>query len=282
MRALVTGSRGFVGSYLVRALSDAGWRVDRFRGDIRHPGPLGRYRGDAVFHLAAMANPGQSLLNPRDTLDVNVIGTLRLLQALRGFGGRVLVVSSGDVYRPGPRPRRETDEVLARNPYAFSKLMAERVARSHDGLDIVITRPFNHTGPGQARSYVCGAFAAQIRSGVRVLKVGDLRSVRDFTDVRDVVRAYLALVERGRRGETYNVASSKGVRIRDVLDTMIRLSRRSIRVVVDPARVRPPDHLVGDAGKLRRLTGWSPTIRLERTLRDMLDERPEDQFRARR
>ncbi len=269
MRALVTGSTGFVGTHLVRELASAGWKVDRFRGDVRDPREARRYRGDAVFHLAAQANPGLSFRDPAGTFEVNALGTLRLLRALEGFRGRVLVVSTGELYRPARRAHRETDPLLPRNPYALSKLAAEEIARAQDGLDVVVARPFNHTGPGQRPPYVCPSLAKQVRTR-RVIRAGQLRSIRDFTDVRDVARAYRLLVERGRRGETYNVASGRGRSIREILDLLIRLSGRSVRVKVDPALVRPPDHMVGDAAKLRRHTGWTPSLPLETTLRDLL------------
>jgi len=269
MRALVTGASGFAGTHLVRHLAASGWKVEAFRGDIRRPDSVRRFRGDAVFHLAAKSNPGQSLVNPAETFEVNALGTLRLLRALGGFKGRVLVVSSGELYRMSRRRHAETDPLLPRNPYAMSKLVAEEIARAYDCLDVVIARPFNHTGPGQKPPYVCPSFARQVRTK-SLIKVGQLGSIRDFTDVRDVVRAYRLLAEKGRRGATYNIASGKGRPIREILDTLIRLSGRPIRVVVDRTLVRPPDFMLGDASLLRRHTGWQPEIPFATTMADLL------------
>ncbi len=268
MRALVTGGTGFVGPHLVRALTEAGWRVEIFRGDVRRPHALARFRGDAVFHLAGQAHPGRSQELAAETFEVNALGTARVLDALGGFGGRVLVVSSGDVYARARRPLRESSPVRPRSPYGWSKLMAEAAARA-SRLDVVVARAFNHTGPGQSDAYACPAFARQVATR-DVVRVGELRSVRDFTDVRDVVRAYVLLVPRGRRGETYNVCSGRGRAMREVLDALVRLSGRRVRVVVDPSRLRPPDRAVGDPSKLRRETGWRPRIPFERTLQDLL------------
>jgi len=270
MKALVTGSTGFVGTHLVAALRQDGWIVDRFRGDIRTPASARKFRGDAVFHLAAQPNPGLSLERPVETLEVNALGTLRLLEALRGFKGRIVLVSTGELYRPGTRPHQESDPLQPQNPYAVSKLLGEETARAHDRLDIVIARPFNHTGPGQAECYVCPSLARQVLRSATV-RVGQLESRRDFTDVRDVVRAYSLLFARGKRGETYNVCSGRGRRIREILETLIRLTGRRVKVVVDPDRVRPPDTMIGNPSKLKRDTGWHPAIPLERTLRDLLD-----------
>ncbi len=270
MHALVTGGNGFVGRHLVAALREAGSRVTLLQGDIRDPRRARGFRGDAVFHLAAKSHPGQSRLSPDETFEINTLGTARLLEALEGFGGRVLIVSSAEIYRLVGRPIRETDPLDPRNPYAWSKVMAEAVARAQDRLDVVIARPFNHTGPGQKESFVCGSFARQVVTGP-VVRVGQLDSVRDFLDVRDVVAAYRLLIERGRRGETYNIASGRGWRIGDLLDTLIRLSGRSVRVVQDPRRLRPADVQVGDATRLRRATGWRPRHDLRATLADMID-----------
>jgi GDP-4-dehydro-6-deoxy-D-mannose reductase len=272
--ALVTGARGFVGGHLGPALRDAGWRVETFDGDIRRPESARRFRGDAVFHLAAQSNPRKSFVIPHETFEVNAIGTERLLVALEagGFGGRVLVVSTGEVYRMDPRPRRETDALAPRNPYAWSKVMAEAAARS-SRLDVVVARPFNHTGPGQAPAYVCASFARQVRTQDEI-RVGQLESLRDFTDVRDVVRAYRLLAERGRRGETYNVCSGRAHTIGWILETLIGASGREVRVTVDPALVRAPDVLVGDPSKVHAHTGWRTEVPFEETLASMVAPLP--------
>jgi GDP-4-dehydro-6-deoxy-D-mannose reductase len=189
---------------------------------------------------------------------------------------RVLLVCSADAYgsaEPGAAPFTEAAPLRPTSPYARTKAAAELLGGAYAarGLDVVCTRSFNHTGPGQAAVFVLPSFArqaAEIAAGKRepLLRVGNLDSVRDFLDVDDVVRAYVALCDRQAPSGVYNVASGRAVRIGDALDTILRLTEVSPRVEVDPERFRPTDYAVGDATRLRGTTGWAPQVALEDTL----------------
>ncbi len=246
---------------------------------------------DAIAHLAAQAFVPASLTDPETTFDVNAVGTLRVLDAVRayqeqvGAPPRVVVVSSGDVYGaqpPDALPLRETTAPLPRSPYAASKVAAEAVtlayARSY-GVDAVVTRAFNHIGPGQDERFAVVAFALQIAraaagGGPRVL-VGNLAASRDFLDVRDVCEAYALLLEGGgTAGEIYNVCSGTATTMREILRRLIELGRVAVEVREDPDRMRPADVPVsaGDASKLREATGWAPRISLAAALRAVYDD----------
>lgn len=287
MRALVTGASGFVGSHLVDALLQAGWSVTtldtarrpatpgvvRVIGDLSDPPPIAKQ--DVVFHLAAISQPGACEQDPERAFRVNALGAVRLARAVGPC--RFLHVSSGDVYGRARRiPTPESEPPRPANAYGASKTCAESLILA-ERPDAVILRPFNHTGPGQSPRFVAPAFAAQIaaaeaRRRPPVLRVGDLSPVRDFLDVRDVVRAYVLAAERAAPG-IYNIASGRGVAIGDLLDMLIGLARIPLRVVTDPALRRPgePDRRIGDAARFRRATGWAPTIPLRRTLADLLE-----------
>lgn len=307
MRVLVTGAGGFVGGHLIAALRARGHEVipaDRApdEGDqdtlpLEATDPLG-VRGavelaqpDAVAHLAAQAFVPASLADPEATFGVNAHGTLNVLEAVRAYADeagrrpRLLVVSSGDVYGAQPAgalPLRETTAPLPRNPYAASKVAAEALtlayARSY-GADAVVTRAFNHVGPGQDERFAVVAFALQIAraaagGGPRVL-VGDLSPSRDFLDVRDVCEAYALLLEGGGSpGEIYNVCSGTATTMREILRRLIEIARVPVEVREDPARMRPADVPVsaGDASKLREATGWAPRIPLAAALRAVYDD----------
>jgi GDP-4-dehydro-6-deoxy-D-mannose reductase len=262
-----------------------------------------------VFHLAAVSNVRQSWEKRRETMETNVMGTFFLLEAIRKFaaGARLLFVSSSDVYGgAGARAEKaslgretagtgggaegavgagaafsETDPVHLVDPYGVSKFSGEILCGFYGGaygLDIVTVRPFPHTGPGQAPDFVCSDWARQvirIERGAQepVLEVGNVEVERDFTDVRDVVRAYILLMRKGGRGEVYNVCSGVAVPLRRILDAFLSLSARTISVRQDPEKMRRADicRLAGDNRKLRQATGWRPKIPLEQTLRDLLD-----------
>ncbi len=298
MRVLVTGGNGFVGGYAIETLRARGDEViaaghgaaDMLPLDLRDPlsarGVVDLAQPNAVVHLAAQAFVPQSMSNPLETLDVNAMGTARLLEAVRaardagGTNPRILIVSTAEVYGaqpPGAFPLRESTPPAPANPYAASKLAAEAfgIASVHAyGLDVVIARAFNHIGPGQDERFVVASFAAQLakiaHGGPAEMLIGNLAAERDFLDVRDVVRAYVALLERGERGEIYNVCSGVAVPIRDVLRTLVTTARVAVEIREDPARMRASDTpiFVGDAAKLRSTTGWTPQITLEASLRD--------------
>lgn len=294
MRALVTGSAGFVGPYLVRALLERGWKVIALDAHP-HPAPSGiprivadvariekrHLRGlrlDAVFHLAGLSHVPTCDADPDRAFDVHAQGTVRLLRLLpRDL--RFLHVSSGDLYgkaRPDPIPENAIPRPT--NAYAASKACGDALAASHlPDRDVVILRPFNHIGPGQSDRFVAPAFATQIARAEAgrqppLLRVGNLSPVRDFLDVRDVVRAYLTAFEKARPG-VYNVSSGVGTSIRDILDMLIALARIPLGVAHDTAlrRAGEPDARVGDPTRFRRETGWVPRIPLRKTLEEILD-----------
>jgi len=241
---------------------------------------------DWVFHLAAVSNVRNSWENPRDTLDINLLGSVHLFEAVKAHspGARILVVSTSDVYGMQGRketPFREEDPVDAVNPYAFSKLCLESLSRYYvriEGLDIIITRSFPHTGPEQSPDFVCSDWAfqiARIEKGLTnpVIRVGNTQVERDYTDVRDVVEAYTLLMKKGETGETYNVCCGKSIALNDILQMLLSLSSVDIDVQVDKSKLRKTDIplIVGSHGKIQKATGWDPKIPLEKTLLDLLD-----------
>jgi GDP-4-dehydro-6-deoxy-D-mannose reductase len=287
MRALVTGADGFVGHHLVAHLSTEGDRIVESSCDITNRdeivGEFARADAEVVYHLAGQADVGGSWQNPAQTMRVNVEGTLNVLDAARLAGcRRVVVVTSADVYgriSEADLPIRETHDLRPVSPYAASKAAVEMVciqAGLGHGLDVVRIRAFNHLGPGQSDRFVASAIASRIaaceREGSSVVKVGTLDARRDFTDVRDVVRAYRSLMADGQSGEVYNVCSGRDRSVRDVTDILVGLSTADITLETDPALVRPVDLSVlrGDNSKISNCTGWSPTIPIEQTLEDLL------------
>jgi len=237
------------------------------------------------LHLAAQSFVPASVKDPRATYEVNFFGTLNLLQALKagGFRGRMLYVGSAEEYgavRDEDLPVVESCPLRPRTPYGVSKAAAELLCyqwTQDQGFEIVMSRPFNHLGPGQAEHFVVPDFAKQvteIKLGRRepVLKVGAIDVTRDFTDVRDVVQAYLALMERGESGEAYNVCSGREFSIREILEELIRLAEVKCRIIVDNARLRAVERKRnrGSFEKLAKCTGWNPRITLTESLRDVL------------
>jgi GDP-4-dehydro-6-deoxy-D-mannose reductase len=310
MRALVTGMTGFVGGYLAEHLLQAGDRVigwslvDEWPRELVHLAPDVPLRGmdltkssaeflsgqiavtqpDAIYHLAAWANPSTSKKNPGPTWNANLNGTLRVLEAVRdsGLRPRILIIGTGLCYGPPPsgRPIDESSPLSTDSPYSTSKAAADQLAlefhKAH-GLPIIVARPFQHTGPRQ-REYVLSDWAksvALVEAG-RLSRVehGNLSVVRDYTDVRDIVRAYRRLIEVGVAGETYNVGSGRDLELGHALNRLVGLANVKVETVENPAFVRPndPPRLVFDISKLRGATGWEPEIDvLERTLPEMLD-----------
>ena len=288
---LVTGAAGFAGSHLLDLLnrvSDApvvGWShadVDLLDASAvdRHVAAL---RPAVIYHCAGAAHVGESWSGARATLAVNVLGTHHLLDALRKSGrrARVLITGSAYVYRPQNRALTEEDALGPSSPYALSKLAQEMLGKRgsvEDGQDVFLARSFNHIGPRQSPSFAASAFAkqiAEIEAGRRenVIEVGNLESARDFTDVRDTVRAYRDIVERGRPGVVYNVCSGRAEKIRSLLDRLVSLSSVRVTVRVDPVRYRPVDTpmLLGSREKITSELGWHPEMPLEQTLADLLD-----------
>lgn len=310
MRALITGINGFAGSHLAEHLLAATdhevWGVARAGMPALPPlankaqtvdvdlldrpavdNLIRDVRPELVFHLAAQAHVPTSWNDPATTLTTNVLMQLNLCQAIHAAGihPRILVVSTGEVYgavEPGDIPINEDVPLRPVNPYAVSKaaqdLLAYQQHRAHR-LQIVRVRPFNHTGPRQTDGYAPTAFAhqvARIEAGLQppVVKVGNLDAERDLSDVRDIVRGYAMLAERGDAGAVYNMGSGRAVAMRTVLDLLLNMSTTAIHVEPDPARMRPVDVpvIVADTGRARTHTGWQPQIPLQQTLRDVLDD----------
>lgn len=292
MRALVTGALGFVGTYLTAHLLAEGDEViglDRDEGDITDPAVIDRlvakHSPEVIYHLAGAADVGASWRDPVATWDVNATATLHLLESARTRGvRRVLVVSSADVYGmvdPEDLPLNETSPVRPASPYAASKLAAEQLALQAwlgHGLETILVRAFNHIGPGQRPDFVASALATRIAenelTGATDIPVGNLSARRDFTDVRDVARAYRLLAASGTPGETYCVCSGTDVAIQDLADTLLTMTDRPMELVADVERRRPVDLPVlrGDNTKLVQATGWSVQHDLPSTLADILAE----------
>jgi GDP-4-dehydro-6-deoxy-D-mannose reductase len=289
VRALVTGAQGFVGPYLTAHLETCGDEVvgigpeiDITDGEAIRAAVVAA-RPDAVYHLAAASHVGESWSAPVEVVRVNVEGTMNVLLAAEAAGaGRVLAVGSAEEYgivEPSALPLVEGAPLRPVTPYGASKVAAEVVglqAFLGRRLPVVLVRPFNHLGPGQSDRLVASTLAHQVarneRDGTDVVLAGDLTPRRDFTDVRDVVRAYRLLVEHGEPGEAYNVCSGVDVPISEVADALIGQATRPMRVELDPSRLRPVElpALRGDPSKLQAATGWAPEIPLERTLSDLL------------
>ena len=291
MRSLITGGRGFVGTWLadhLRGLGDEVVAIDR-EVEITDPaallGAMSAAAPDAVYHLAALTHVGQSWDEPLQVLKVNIIGTAAVLAAARqcGTDPRVLVTSSAEVYGavtdPDLLPLSESSPTAPLTPYAASKLAAEAVvaqAYLGHGQHVITVRPFNHIGPGQTPNFAVPALAKRIveadRLGRPTIPVGNLSARRDFTDVRDVVRAYRLLVEIGRPGEVYNVCSGRDVSIREIADSLLSLAETTLEFEIDPSLVRPVEVPVlrGDPARLVEATGWKPEVPLDQTLADVL------------
>lgn len=239
---------------------------------------------DVVYHLAALTHVGHSWEEPAETFRVNALGTLNILEAARrcGVPPAVVLVSSAEVYGPASdgKPLDEQSELRPVSPYAASKVAAEFLglqAFLGRGLRVVRARPFNHVGPGQADSFVVSALARRMVEAelnkTGVVQVGNLAASRDFTDVRDVVRAYRLLAEKATGGEAYNVCSGRAISIAELAEQMLALLSYEVELVEDPSLFRPVDVpvLLGDASKLVSATGWRPEMALATTLADVLE-----------
>ncbi|MDQ3147719.1 MAG: GDP-mannose 4,6-dehydratase [Actinomycetota bacterium] len=289
MKALVTGAKGFVGHWLTRHLAEQGdelvdfGSVDILEGEAVRDALEGT-RPDAVYHLAAASHVGSSWASPVEVLKVNAEGTLNVVLACEAAGvGRLLVVGSAEEYGlvgPDDLPIDEDTPLRPVSPYGASKVAAEVLALQRhraSGFPVIAVRAFNHLGPGQPDRLVASTLAAQVArneaEGAEVILAGDLTARRDFTDVRDVVRAYRLLIEAGVPGEAYNVCSGADVAVSAVAEHLIGLASGAMHVELDPERLRPVDLpvLCGDPAKLRGATGWSPEVTLEATLADLLD-----------
>lgn len=295
-RLLVTGASGFVGKHLVALgaageLSDWQLQVPVAGFDLLRPDSidvaLQAGDPDAVIHLAGQTFVPEAFRDPQRTLQVNLLGTLNLLQALkrRGFSGTLLYVSSGDVYGQVDEVNLPISEDLAprpRNPYAVSKVAAELLCQQWSYSEpwrIIVARPFNHIGPGQGEAFVIPSMARQlirVRQGLQPaqLEVGDVDVTRDFLDVRDVLQAYLALLERGRNGEVYNVCSGAEWCVRDLIAQMGSLVGIEVELRHDASRLRLSEQrrVVGCNKKIQKETGWKPGVSITETLQSVLSD----------
>ena len=291
---LLTGHTGFVGRAITASLGaepQGRWSIATFEDhrDVRDPRLtecVAAIRPDVVLHLAARTSVADSFRDPDGYFDVNFNGTLNLLRALQSikFRGRFLYVGSGDCYgaiKSSELPVREDHPLRPRNPYAVSKVAAEALCyqwSQTEGLDAVIARPFNHIGRGQDERFVVASFAKQIaairlgRAPARIV-CGNLDVTRDLTDVRDVVAAYVALIENGHAGEAYNVGSGREVGIRDVLVRLLGLAGVDAEIKTDTARIRADEQLrvCADVLRIRADTGWASRITLDEALLEILD-----------
>ncbi|MEA2363040.1 MAG: GDP-4-dehydro-6-deoxy-D-mannose reductase [Thermoleophilaceae bacterium] len=285
-RAFVTGGAGFAGRHLLDLLPGATAPSreelelldgDAVRAAVRENAP------DTVWHLAALASVGRSWEAPAETIAENVAMTANLLEAVRAEApeAAVVLISSGEIYGPPDRlPVDEDAPLRPQNPYAVSKAAVDLLGGQYadsTGLRVLRLRPFNHTGPGQSDDYVVGTLTRQVAEAEAagrseaVVRTGNPDSARDFSDVRDVARAYVAAAELD--AGVYNVASGKAVTVRELIELVRAAARIPVRHEVDPARVRAHDvpEVRGSAERLRAATGWTPEIPLERTVADTLE-----------
>jgi GDP-4-dehydro-6-deoxy-D-mannose reductase len=297
VRVAVTGASGFVGGYMVGHLDRLGhevvalirrpetqWGVHTETMDIEIYDSvldcISRVKPDAVVHCAAQASVSRSWDDPDRTYRTNILGTGNLLEVLRGRPVKLLLVGSAQQYGRSPlgRPLKESAEMAPRSPYAVSKLAQEHMGLTYHrryGLEVIATRPFNHTGPGQSPEYAVGSFCSQVaameRGVIRELQVGNLEAVRDLLDVRDVVAAYGRLLESGKTGEVYNVCSGRGVRMGDLLATVMEMAGLPKSASVISQAEGDSDVLVGDPSRICSELRWTPGVALDRSLAESLD-----------
>lgn len=307
---VITGAEGFVGQHLVRelqrewpevklvtwdlmAVEDNDWNktIESVTVDITNPDSyidsVKQWQPEWIIHLAALASVGDSFKRNDQYMRVNVEGTRQLLEVIEeeSPSTRVLIVSSADVYGLAakeagcPLPELTISECRPVNPYATSKLEMEKIIAEKYREKCIVVRPFPHIGPGQGRGFVTADFASQIAAieggqNESVIRVGSLEVERDFTDVRDVVKAYRLLIKSGELGQTYNISSGKAVAIKQILDGLLALSSVEISVQQDPGLVRPIEipSIAGDYQRLAKAVGWRAAIKLEQTLQDIMDD----------
>ena len=303
-KALITGMSGFVGHYLKEALGLKGYLVygTCLSGEKYEQLPqyyamnllnkeqvvnvLSECQPDEIYHLAGQSSVALSWSKPTLTMDINVNGTINLLEAIKEFcpNTKVLIVGSSDEYGPVKKedcPVNEEHPLNPVSPYGVSKMTQEKIAQIYAkayGLNVVMVRPFNHIGAMQAKGFVVSDFASKVAAIEKgkiepVLKVGNLHSYRDFTDVEDVVEAYIQILDKGISGEVYNVGSGKAIEIQEILNTLVSMSNAKIKVEVDDGLYRPVDVplVVCDNIKLKQVTGWELKKELKNTLLETLN-----------
>ncbi|GBU26658.1 GDP-mannose 4,6 dehydratase [Treponema sp. R8-4-B8] len=305
MKALIIGAAGFVGRHLIIHLKSLGWEVSATRlpqEEIKEDVPnyeldilnqasisslLDKIRPDYLFHLAAQSSVALSWEKPALTADINIKGAVNLLEALRVMQNppRVLLIGSGEEYGyilPEELPIKENTLMRPGNIYACTKVAQDLLGHVYAHaykLEIIMVRAFNHTGPGQIDTFATANFCkqiAEIEAGLHppIIYVGNLSSMRDFTDVRDIVKAYALLIQKGRAGEAYNVGSGKAIAMQEVLEIALSLAKTQITVKQNPALMRVSDTPViqADISRLTHVTSWKPDIPLRDTITDMLDD----------
>lgn len=304
-KGLVIGAAGFVGNYLINEMHAND--IEAYATKLPHEqldnpyakvydldimdkdaivALLFEVRPDYIFHLAAQSSVGLAWKNPGLTIDVNIKGSVNVMDAIRElfYKPRVLLIGSGEEYghiRPGETPISEENLLRPGNIYAATKACQNMIgniySKAYD-MELMMVRAFNHIGPGQLPMFVVSDFCkqvAEIEKGLRepVMKVGNLAAKRDFTDVRDVVKAYVKLIAAGTPGETYNVGSGNAQAIQEILNLIVSLSNVEIKVEIDPNKLRPVDVPIieADITKINELTGWKPEIPLQQTIQETLD-----------
>ncbi|HEX8965739.1 MAG TPA: GDP-mannose 4,6-dehydratase [Patescibacteria group bacterium] len=309
-KVLITGISGFAGSFLAEYLLDQGYSVSgtvlsgTTSPNISHIADklqlfsvnllekesvekiIADSKPDEIYHLAALTSPAKSFENPQETIMNNVIAEMNIFEAVKkaGLVSKILITSSAEVYgmvSEKDLPIDEQTPLMPGSPYAVSKITQDYLALQYfisAKIPVIRVRPFNHIGPRQAPAFVVARFASQIANIEKgkaepILKVGNLSAKRDFTDVRDIVKGYVALIQKGTMGDAYNIGSGASYKIEDILNKLLSLSTIKVKVEVDPSVFRPVDvaNLVCDITKIKTQTGWQPTIALDQTLKDTLD-----------
>lgn len=312
MKVLITGIAGFVGSHFTEFLLGKKnidiYGIERWKAsteNIEHLKDriklydecdindivsmrdiLEKVKPDYILHLAAQSFVPTSWTAPAETIKTNMIGEVNLFEALRSLrqNPRIIVAGSSEEYgfvKKDELPIKETNPLRPLSPYAVSKVGQDMLGYQYFksyGLNVVRTRAFNHTGPRRGEAFVCSNFAKQIaviekKKQKPVIHVGNLDAKRDFTDVRDMVKGYWLLMQKGTTGEVYNICSGKAYSIKQVLDTLLPLSKVPIKIKQDPSRMRPSDVpiLLGDCKKMKKITNWKPVIPFKKTMQDLLD-----------
>lgn len=306
MRALIIGGAGFVGNYLIEHLyKDCHWDVavtklenevieqdyvDQYNIDILNQQAiselLNKVQPDCIFHLAAQSSVALSWKNPSLTIDVNIKGSINVLDSVRelNYNPKILLIGSGEEYGhilPGETPISETNHTRPGNVYAATKACQNMLGKIYSDayqMDVVMVRAFNHIGPKQSPIFVVSDFCKQvveIEKGIKepIIKVGNLSAKRDFTDVRDVVKSYSLLMQHGVAGETYNIGSGQAISIGEILNLILSCSESTIEVEIDQNKLRPVDIPIieADITKIKECCNWDRRISLKDTVADTLD-----------
>ena len=303
MKVLITGIDGFVGKHLSEYLLKKGYevygttilddyennRIEVYKMNLLDKknveNVINEIKPSKIFHLAGQSAVGLSWENPTLTIDININGTLNLLEAVKVNTPetKILIVGSSDQYgiiKPENIPVNEEHPQNPQSPYGISKKTQEDLCKLYAKaykMNIIMVRPFNHIGSGQGKNFVVPDFASKIveieKGAIPTLKVGNLDTYRDFTDVKDIIRAYELLLKKGRVGEVYNVGSGKEIKVSEILEKLLKMSTKIIKVEIDKEKFRPVDVpiIVCDNRKIKEDTGWQPEISIDDTLKEILE-----------